>query len=322
MKAIGLIENDVAIGHDGYLFLAGGSHPILQKASENGGIDLTALKTFQENIRHRRDFNEQKGIKFLHVIMPDKQSIIPEKWPLGATPQTGQLFKDMMGELQDHIFYPAEMLAQDYAKTVSKTDTHLTDHGSVIVAAKLVELLTGFDPRNELLDLIKSITIPTEKFGDLGSKLEPPLSAVELTSAARSPGPWLHNDLVGGNNGIIDLRFFAQAPCPNRLVFFGDSFGRELARFLQHWFREVFFFRTAYMHPDIIDLCCPDLVITENVERYMDNVPPDFERPFFFLYPYIKGVPYSPSKEFAEALSGVLSYPRQPHAQFIKKIFG
>ena len=68
-------------------------------------------------------------------------------------------------------------------------------------------------------------------------------------------------------------------------------------------------------------MCKPDYVVTENVERYLDNCVLDESRPNFFMYPYLHGDQYSPSAEFSEALSAVLSVGRPPYAEFRKKYY-
>lgn len=61
----------------------------------------------------------------------------------------------------------------------------------------------------------------------------------------------------------------------------------------------------------------PDIVFTENAERYLSWVRQDEERPFFFLYPFLKGNTYGMDTSTAEALSAVLSFGRKPYTLFM-----
>src|SRR5262249_32802344 len=124
------------------------------------------------------------------------------------------------------------------------------------------------------------------------------------------------NNVSGGNNGIIDIIFRNEPYYQKRLLVFGDSFGRGLAAVLSHFFSETIFLRTPFFHREIFEQIGPDYVITQNVERYLSFCQADDMRPSFFMYPYLgKGV-YAPTREFCEAFSAVLSYPRRPYLEF------
>ena len=62
----------------------------------------------------------------------------------------------------------------------------------------------------------------------------------------------------------------------------------------------------------------PDFILTENVERYLSFTKNDEEMPAFLLYPYLtqEQIAYSPGRDFAEALSAILSFPRKPYQVF------
>ena len=82
----------------------------------------------------------------------------------------------------------------------------------------------------------------------------------------------------------------------------------------------MYFYRTGHFHEELAALIQPDVLITENVERYLDTPLADEARPHFLLYPILQGQSYAPAKEFAEAFSAVLSYPRSPYWDFLKTL--
>jgi hypothetical protein len=61
----------------------------------------------------------------------------------------------------------------------------------------------------------------------------------------------------------------------------------------------------------------PDIVLTSNVERYLDNVQQDAVRPAFQMMAFLgdREQPRMPA-DFPAAFSAILSYPRQPYRQF------
>jgi SAM-dependent methyltransferase len=165
------------------------------------------------------------------------------------------------------------------------------------------------------------LTVQRQHCGDLGSKLDPPVDSLETFALTNWKKFYFRNDIPGGNNGGVDIYFSPQALFAKRLLWFGDSFGRETVRFLSYFFSEILFLRTPFYHNDIVEQMCPDLIISSNVERYLASVVPDENRPLFFMYPFLTGRRYEPSSDFAEAFSAILSYPRPNYKTFVRKLF-
>jgi capsular polysaccharide biosynthesis protein len=320
-RPVGTIENEVLIGHQDTLFLAGGAHAVADFATGSRAAPEQSFRMLQRNVRERAEWARQRGIGYVHAIFPDKQSIVPERWPLGNPMKLGQLW---MEQFSDHfpVVYPVGVLANQADDTISLTDTHVTDYGSIVAAGLMVECLVGLSQDQPVARLLDTIDAVEEWPGDLGSKLHPPVTSLQRYSTAQAPGRWLHNNLQGSNNGLVDLRFCRAPAYDKRLVIFGDSFARQLGRFLQFWFREVIFFRSGFFDPDLAAQCQPDFLLTENVERYLDHCQPDDERPSFFMYPHLRGGTYAPSAEFAAVFSAILSVPRKPYLDFRCVEFG
>ena len=310
MNKPGDLKNGVLIGHDGYLFLAGGAHHVLEIASGRKLVPETSYATFRTNIAHRHAWSEKRGVRYIHIIFPDKQCIIPEKWPLRRFVPLAPRYLDFVRDLEDIVVYPLSLLQGEKDASVRRVDTHLTFYGSLLVAYKIAERLTGKPQLDLKTKIATELDFAIEETGDLGSKLNPVVSEKNLILVKNVPGIRVHNNLKAGNNGIVDIILNPDAPYQSRLMIFGDSFGRGLAEAMRHWFREVIFLRSPFFHPEIADLCCPDFLITCNIERYLDKCLEDDARPNFFMYPHFSGDSYQPSSEFARVFSGVLRYPR------------
>lgn len=316
--AKGVIQNGVLVGRDGYLFLADGGHNVSDFVTGKRDINLIYFDIFRKNLECRAGWAERNGAQYVHIIMPDKQSIIPEAWTLPPPLIClGKLYLERNKDFFDKLIYPADLLEAHKASTILRTDTHITAFGSMLIARFLVEKFSAISQEKFFQEIICKLDKEVASAGDLGSKLEPPVYDTLKLLGAEPPGILFSNNVVGGNNGVIDLRFNHQAIYQKRVVIFGDSFGREIARMLQFWYHEVYFFRTGFFYEEIACQCKPDILITENVERYMNHCIADDERPQFLLYPFLGKKPYNPSKEFVEALSAVLSYPRKPYLDFM-----
>jgi hypothetical protein len=101
-----------------------------------------------------------------------------------------------------------------------------------------------------------------------------------------------------------------------RGVFWGFLWPRRRRHAAILVFGSVFFPHRLFPSGDC-EQCGADIVITENVERYLDTCLNDEDRPNFMLFPYLGEETYVPDKEFAEALSAVLSYPRAPYINYV-----
>ncbi len=320
MRTTGEIENDVLFGHNGYLFLASGVHKVLETVTGELPISADSIANFAANIKSRAAWAAQHAKGFVHVINPDKQSIAPEEWPLQPPMIIAERFLAAAAESAEHIDFPLDALRAHKAASLTKIDTHMSDFGTLVTVCRLVERLTGASQASHFSRLTGRCTRIISKQGDLGSKVTPPIADDQPGFDDPMPGKRFSNLAVKRNNGLVDLRFNPEAPYRKRLMLIGDSFGREMCRFLPFFFSEVHFFRSPYFHPEIAAAVGADFIVTNCVERYLKSTRLDEERPFFFTYPHVGGEPYAISAEFAECLSAVMSYPRSPYVAFARKM--
>ena len=320
MQAPGHIEKGVMFGRDGYLFLMDGGHHVFDLLLGMHKVPEQSFSNFADNIARRAAICERAGVRFLHVIYPDKQSVLTDKFPVEDPVCLTDVYLDRLPEVRRWVFHPRRALQDTRDAAFMKTDTHLTEIGNITAAGAIVERLTGLSQAEHVDRLMASDDWEVIDWaGDLGGRFKPELSEKRRLLRKRWPHQWFHNDLKGGNNGIVDLLFSPKAVHDQRILVFGDSFSRDLSSILSFFFREVVFLRTPFFHEDIFEQIQPDLVITSNVERYLSFCDSDSRRPSFFMYPYLGSAEYSPNKAFAEAFSAVLSYGRTPYQEFLSK---
>ena len=305
----GTIENGVLVGRDRFLFLAGGAHAVFEIVNGLKAIDEGSHARFAANVAGRATWARIRGIPYLHLVFPDKQSIIPEQWPFEHCLRLGELYLDRSADLRKSVLYPDTLLRDMSGDALSRVDTHVTPIGSILVAAELVARLTGERDPELTARLLNGTGKMTRHEGDLGSKLDPPVSEAEPVFTVPAPGPFLTNGVEGGNNGLVDLRFNPDAVHQKRCVVFGDSFGRDICVYLQFWFSEVFFFRTGFFHAELAARCRPDVLVTENVERYLDDCRDDAEAPPFDTYVARKEATAAPSNAFRATFAAITGEP-------------
>ena len=311
-----VIENDVIVGREGHLFLAQGGHDVLDVAVRNKDVKDDSFNHCAANLSRRATLARASGTKFLHVIYPDKQSVLSDFYVTPDPLRLGHDFIQKHSSLSEMILYPLETLRREAERSYMRCDTHLSDFGSIAVVAEIVEALTGDDQTETRKLLNAKLSVSRDHMGDLGSKLKPQRSHVELFLPVFWPTRWFHNDMTGGNNGLTDLRFSFEPIYDKRLLFFGDSFGREACKLLSFFFKEIVFARTPYFHDEIFHAIQPDYVVSENVERYLDSCSLDRHRPWYTLFPMLGPNEYAPPKTFTRAFSAVLCYPHPPYTDF------
>jgi len=313
----GTVENDVLFGRKEHLFLAQGFHRSMDLATGSLTVPDVSIENFKSNITHRAEIASRYNAKYMHIIFADKQSVLKEEYPLDEILQISELYRAKSAELSELVFYTADALnVKDLV--FKRTDTHLTDFGTLLVTIDLLKRL-GFEvPSDVVRSMFDNAFQEVTYSGDLGGRFDPPLSSKELVFTKPQRVAWWHNDLQGGNNGIVDIRYAPDALFNKRVMFFGDSFGRDCVRFLSLFFTQTVFLRTPFCHEELVHLYKPDILITENVERYLDNVQLDESRDLFLMMPYLSQLDYKPSLDFARAFSAEFSFGLEKYKAYIE----
>jgi hypothetical protein len=283
---------NVIEGLEGFLFLAGGAHtPVLYSRGEKP-IPKQSLSVFWNNQRWRQKALGNRNIRHIHLIAPDKHSACPEVFPEKITVSVGKTFLQAAPspDLASSVLYPVEELAADFRRNCSKVDTHFTPHGTGVICLALLRRLADHEVE---ADLARCLALPETVMepwtGDLGHRFNPPRTEPKISLKIGSQVMRFNNN-VKGNNGIIDL-YINKSPLERslgRVMLFGDSYGRQMASMLSNFAEEIMFLRTPYLHIELVNSAKPDLVITENAERYLPSSLPDSKRPVFFLMPFLK----------------------------------
>ena len=315
------IRNGVIFGKEDYLFLADGGHAVLDIVTGKKSVVPASFANFESNILSRSRKASQVGCEYAHVVFPDKQSVMIDQFPWDDVVCLGDVYQARCRWVAEHVLNLAPLLREQVVPPFQRTDTHMSDHGVVASAAAIAAHFLQRNVESELAELRSKITVQRVTAGDLGKRFAPELTARELFMLLDWPQTHLHNDMTAGNDGMIDIFISPSAVSQKRVLWFGDSFGRACCRALSYFFREIVFLRTRFLHDEMLRQIRPDILITQNVERYMDFVAADEEAPSFLLYPHLKQLPYSPSKRFSEVLSALMSFPRSAYMNVVEAMY-
>ncbi|KMO33338.1 hypothetical protein VQ03_25165 [Methylobacterium tarhaniae] len=281
-------------GKDGWLFLTGGTNEVADQYRRIPPMDRV-LRQWRRRIVQRVRRCQGLGARYLHLVVPEKLSIYEDRFDgLALDPRhaparrLGALMRwswsgrrawiDLLGPMRAHRGGP---------DLHYRTDTHWNIHGCLL-AYRMVCRACRATPRTDLLER------PFHEFEavlDIGNKLDAqPLETVrnyQLFRDAERVGGGALIDAYSAAGRLGELHGGAHAVYRNRspqadprtLVLFGDSCANfapnGLTAMLAETFREVHFIWSSNLDWGYVERILPDIVLCEQVERFLPRVPED-----------------------------------------------
>lgn len=234
-------------------------------------------------------FLDQKNIRYLYVIVPDKEVVYPEYYPfpnfINANIQTSQILSALNKRGIPTLFLGSQMIEAKKATDLlvyQKHDPHWNQLGAFFGYQAVVNKLKEYFPSIESLQLSDfNITIksddPKRKYdlNTLKSLIKTPNEATEEKD--EQVGFYDKEDVPSKLNKI------------NKVIVYGDSFFRPgvwpytggVLYFLKNNFKntEVFLLSIGKLDKTLIEKEKPDIFIRETVQRNLyrliDDLPAD-----------------------------------------------
>jgi hypothetical protein len=268
-----------------------GKHGWLYYVHKPAGMDYEVARPFtdvdlarwQRMLEARRDWLARRGIPYLFVVAPDKQTVYPELLPreLRDRAQGPSRFDQLVGHLRDHsdlrVLDLREPLREAKARErlYGVTDSHWNDRGAHAAYAAMIEALAPSFTRLRPLpreafadapvrtaggDLAQMLGL-ADRYAEWHLNLQPrvPRCARDVEAGFRVPLPPAMQPQVTERDG----------PGLPRAVIFRDSFAGNLIGFLsEHFQRVVYLWQEPYeFDAALIERECPEVVIQEIAER-------------------------------------------------------
>jgi hypothetical protein len=236
-------------------------------------------------IRARHDYCTARGIAFRQMIVPEKQSAIPEYFPIPLDAPT-KLFAGITRELRlEPFFVDCGKVLRDLfiiggLHPFRKVDSHLSYFGAEALARELMRLaglqhdIFAKDLREEKLG------------GDLGSKffqgniLEHLLIPSADWEFAHETPELIHAEAPReGHIGTVMEWRAARPLSPATLLIFGNSMFERgggpmgLSWWLSRIFARTRFVWSADLQEDHVKDFRPGLVICQTIERFLPSLP-------------------------------------------------
>jgi hypothetical protein len=285
-----LSVHKVVPGRDGWLFT--GELQMIEHYLGLAKFTPAQLKSWQTLLEKRRDWLAQRGIKYLFVIPPDKQTVYPEflpAWLQDAAPAHRETKLDQfLTYMQAHStvaildLRPPLLAAKAIAPTYLQNDTHWNQFGGFVGCQEVIKTLAKQFPDLPPLRLedFTWTNVPATG-GDIARILgaAPP----EKNFFTFQPGPALpvlrtNEDRAYKSNWGVKTVLTVDNPAALRrnVVVFHDSYGAAFQKFLGHSFRRsVFEWDNHEFCPALISSNAPDVVINEILERYLHTMDPE-----------------------------------------------
>lgn len=296
-------------GRDGHLFLGGGNHRVEEFIFGHAVPDEASFHNFTENLKRRRQWVQQQGAAYVHMVSPDKQNVYREEYPHPGFINLASLYQNRCPEAK--FLYPLEALRQHKQSgtdVYSHTDTHWNPEGALLASQLLLTELGLADDAHDMANWYAGKSYAGAAFaGDLGSKLKP-VRMGPLIDYPERHLKFSYDNQFTSNTGFCRILINPAAPTNRRLLVFGTSSLAACLRFLSDHFHSLLFIRTPYMHPEALWMYRPSHVISGGVERYLSHVESDIQAHNFILTPILRGQAINNTHNtFYQALDGLLS---------------
>lgn len=294
------MEQTVHVGHDGWLFLSGGSNEILKYYNTVDFFDAAKPLWLQALRDRAAKVSLRKGL-YRHITVPDKLStypefyrgalLYPERAPsealraLAASQADANVLTPLIVDARTRMLDVKAFGTQLYYKT----DSHWRFEGSWAAYLALCDSVDA-QPNFAILDAPDTTG---QLFLDLGAKLMPPISeayivkhfikgaqrtfANVLITYKEREGAHDKPGLHVGSHAVFENG--TTATDPRTIVLFGDSYSEYrthmLTGLLAETFAQTHFIWSSSIDWAYVDRVRADIVVTEMAERFHNLVPGD-----------------------------------------------
>lgn len=280
---------NVILGQRAWLYYT--LQPIGNDYSTTRPLSLEHMKQWQKALEARRDWLAQRGIPYVFVIAPDKQSIYPEYLPSTLSGRTSSRLDQFLDHMRAHSSVPVldlrEPLLQAKAKgrVYWRTDSHWNERGAYLGYREILRAVSVHLPEvqplpPEVFEKVHQVTPGGDLAGMLGMAdrlpeenffLRPiePRRALKADARVPTPPGAIHPD-------TMPFAMECDDPSLPRAVMFRDSFGIALVPFISEHFQRIVYVWQDHFDATIVEREKPAIVIQEMVERRLVSpVPPD-----------------------------------------------
>jgi len=274
----------VLIGKNGWLFF---DNPVTQPGTVEYYRSLTPfsaqeLEQWKNFLEQRNQWLAARGIHYLFIIAPNKNTIYPEFMPDHIRRVNKKSRLDQLKEyLGNHSTVPlldirqALIQAKTQYPVYSKTDSHWNEYGAYIAHREIIDYISRYFKEAEPLPLSRfNIKTVNRMGGDLAAMLSLHEEILRENIIRMEPSPpFSFKESREENISRYVRQLYTQCPTaslPNILMVH-DSCYHRLRPFLSEKFSRILYIWDwdLNFYPEIIEREKPKLVIDEIAERFL-----------------------------------------------------
>lgn len=260
------------VGQNGYLYYAAEQSVDYFRAVKP--FSARELTQWREELESRRAWLAERGIRYLVVVAPNKETIYPEFMPpelrpVSADTRLDQLKRELLTHSSVELLdlRPGLRQAKQAQRVYHRTDTHWNDAGASVAYAEILAHLSRWFPELRGGTLPGSLVVHNTSGGDLARilALDDRFREDRIDFVPAAPQRARKSADPGGSDVAMEC-----ADCGGpRVVMTQDSFNTNLAPLLAEHFTRIVFVDGTRLDRSLIDRERPALVIQEFVERVL-----------------------------------------------------
>jgi len=279
-------DESAVLGHDGHLFLVGGSNRLMDLYAEDHPSAAVGASEWVELFEHRAESLGRRGMKYVQTVIPEKLTVLSHFAPMEVTVPTPRM-AFIEERLTKRNYYRESLSALSGwsgQAAYRKNDLHLTAVGA---RECFLAMTKHLDPRLEELARFVQLSESKISGGDLADRFfGVPILAREARATRASVASFEEAlelveifDPPSGHQGKRRVWTNASAPSSLKVLVFGNSFLGDglypdrLSWWFARAFKEFRFEWSPSFDYDVIDSYKPDVVIGQTIERFLPKVP-------------------------------------------------
>jgi hypothetical protein len=272
----------ILLGKDDWLFLDNDTNRVLDQLIGKLLFDRKQLFKWKLLLETRYSWLLEQGIKYYYLVAPNKECIYPEYVPENLTISEQRPINQLIQHISssnilpnDFILYPTKEIiaAKSNRLTYPKGDTHWNFYGAYIAYLLLARRIAKHFNLN-ILD--ESQIAFTEKYtvGDLADKISHCPESLDYFANHEKHSQCVFDNRIR-NTGHLTIWENENKNLP-KAILFHDSFSTRMLNFWAESFSRLVAVHQPNLDYEIILQERPDLVISQQVERFLIKIPDDF----------------------------------------------
>lgn len=233
------------------------------------------INDFRKNIEKTTEELDSKGVDYYVLVIPNKESVYREYLPNNVKinnpeSRTDLAIEQLRREGVNNIIYPkGELVAgKEKAQTYYRQDTHWNDWGAFIGFSEFMKVAEPGYSVEDVEIRLKNLESDNDlaKAWGLFDYFQDDVPEIEyMNSSGRD------KKIEEAPINSISVTNNSEAPINKTIMIIGDSFRGAMIQFFEKTYEKCIFMHRGDYQRKMIEEYRPDIVVSENVERYSEK---------------------------------------------------